>query len=137
MNLTTLRYFVAVAQYGSISKAAEKLYITQPALSRHIQRLEDELGVVLLDRKNESGLTESGKICLKLVKDLLYQADQLYASANAIRKGETGSLAIGYCGGERHFLFFFIKEIRKRYPNIEITFQKNVNVKLLIDGLAV
>jgi DNA-binding transcriptional LysR family regulator len=54
MNRTTLRYFVTVVQLGSIRQAAEQLNVAQSAISRQIMRLEEDLGVPLLDRRNWS-----------------------------------------------------------------------------------
>ena len=77
MELNSLRYFVCVANYLSFSRAAEHLYISQPALSYHISNLEKELGVSLFIReKRHIALTEAGKI-------LLEEADQVCSHVNA------------------------------------------------------
>ena len=71
MDTRVLRYFLTVAQTGNITEAAKKLHITQPTLSRQLQKLEEDLGQELLDRtqKGHFGLTNAGKI-RKFTSDL-------------------------------------------------------------------
>ena len=77
MELRHLRYFAAVAAHGSFSRAAHNLHLTQPALSRQVKDLEDELGVPLLVRgTNAITLTEAGEIFYEEARDLLARADQ-------------------------------------------------------------
>ncbi|WP_279239728.1 LysR family transcriptional regulator [Scytonema sp. UIC 10036] len=76
MELRHLKYFVTVAQELSFSRAAVRLFISQPALSRQIKDLEDELGVLLFERKSHGlTLTEAGKFFLKQAKDILDRSD--------------------------------------------------------------
>jgi DNA-binding transcriptional LysR family regulator len=66
MEFRQLRYFVAVAETGNISRAARKIFLTQPALSRQIKALEDEIGQCLLERKAHSiHLTPAGEAMLR------------------------------------------------------------------------
>ncbi|MDE7169739.1 MAG: LysR family transcriptional regulator, partial [Mucispirillum sp.] len=72
MNLKVLRYFLEIAKTENISKAADNLYITQPALSRHIMELENELGVKLFTRdKRRLQLTEEGALLVKRSEEIL------------------------------------------------------------------
>ena len=72
MELRRLRYFVAVAENGSISKAAQKIFLTQPALSRQIKALEDEIGLLLFERQAHSiRLTPAGEVLLEEARKLL------------------------------------------------------------------
>ncbi|PYK79642.1 MAG: hypothetical protein DME38_06560 [Verrucomicrobia bacterium] len=76
MELRHLRYFVAVAEMENVSRAALKLHVSQPALSRQIRDLEDEIGFCLLERTAKSvRLTEAGRAFLNDARELLRQAD--------------------------------------------------------------
>lgn len=78
MELEQLRIFVAVAEAGSFSKGAKRLYISHSTTSRAVAALEEELGVLLLHRDNHvSGLTPAGEILLEEAKNILASADGL------------------------------------------------------------
>lgn len=95
MELRQLRYFVAVAETGNISRAAQKIFLTQPALSRQIKALEDELGQCLLERKaNSIHLTPAGEAMLREARELLRHAEQAAERVRATSAG--GRLRIGY-----------------------------------------
>jgi DNA-binding transcriptional LysR family regulator len=95
MELRQLRHFAAVALYGNFSRAAKQLNLTQPALSRQVKNLEDELGVVLLKRR-ENGvcLTHAGKMFLEEAREILARADQ--AVRRIHKKSCEKPLRIGY-----------------------------------------
>ena len=74
-ELIQLEQLVAIADFGTVSKASEQLHISQPALSRAIQHLEDELGVTLFDRhKNKIILNENGKLAVEYARKILDEA---------------------------------------------------------------
>lgn len=78
MQFKEIQYFITIVQTGTFTAAAEQLYISQPALSQHIRRLEDEVGAKLFDRsKHSAELTEAGKLFLQEGKRLLLIHDQL------------------------------------------------------------
>src|SRR6266536_5369649 len=82
MELRQLRYFVAVAETGNISRAARKIFLTQPALSRQIKTLENEIGQCLLERSAHSiRLTPVGEALLRDARDLLQHAEQVLERA--------------------------------------------------------
>ena len=102
MELRPLRSFIAAAEDGNISKAAIRLGMTQPALSRQIKGLEEELGVALLDRKAHSfSLTTAGEVLLREGRGLLEKADiieqrvKATAKAQVLRVGYSPSLSAG------------------------------------------
>jgi DNA-binding transcriptional LysR family regulator len=96
LDFRALRYFVAVAEELHFTRAAERLYIAQPALSEHIRRLEDELGVQLLRRTTRKvELTPAGEEFLTHARRILAEADDALADALRAARGETGSLRIG------------------------------------------
>lgn len=95
MELRHLRYFAAVAAHGSFSRAAHNLHLTQPALSRQVKDLEDELGVPLFLRgKNTVSLTEAGELFYEEARDLLARADQAIQRVRGEAKSEV--LRVGY-----------------------------------------
>ncbi len=97
MELRHLRYFVAVAEALSFNKASAKLRTAQPALSRQIQDLEDEIGVDLLVRSPRGvKLTAEGKLYLEEAKDILNRSGEAISKVRALAKGDYGELHVGY-----------------------------------------
>jgi DNA-binding transcriptional LysR family regulator len=97
MELRHLRYFVAVAEALSFTKAAEKLRLAQPSLTRQVRNLEDEIGVKLLDRSNNRvALTDAGSLFLFDSKKLLAMCDESIAAAQRMNRGGSSALNIGY-----------------------------------------
>src|SRR5437660_1170069 len=97
MELRHLRYFVAVAEMENVSRAALKLHVSQPALSRQIHDLEDELGFPLLERSAKSmRLTQAWRIFLNEARGVLQRADEAVKKARAAANGESEELHIGY-----------------------------------------
>lgn len=136
MNIDSLRYFAAVAEHKSFSKAAESLHITQPALSKSLQRLEKELGVSLFLRTTTSvALTEVGEACLREARQLLHHADAILDLTGEQARGDHGTLVIGHNGGEGVFLYPIVNAILLQYPKIEIRLHKEPNSHLLKHAL--
>ena len=97
MELRHLRYFVAVAEAENVTRAAAKLHVAQPAVSRQIRDLEEELGVALLERTAKAvRLTEAGRVFLKEACAVLVRADEAVAAVRAIAGGVRGELHVGY-----------------------------------------
>ena len=97
MELRHLRYFVAVAEALNFTKAAARLRVAQPALSRQVQDLEDEIGVDLLTRSPRGvALTAEGKLFFDEVRELLKRTDEAVEKTRALARGEFGELQIGY-----------------------------------------
>lgn len=96
MLMRQLEYFVAVAREQHFGRAAEACYISQPALSIAIGKLERELNVTLINRgQNFQGLTPEGERLLSWAKQVLANKDQLKAAAAALQSGTTGTLRVG------------------------------------------
>lgn len=96
MNLQHLRHLVALADLGSFSRAAEHCHLTQPALSRSIAQLEDELGLQLIDRvgrRNE--ITASGHSVLERARKILFETDELVHNAQLQASGGGGHIRLG------------------------------------------
>lgn len=99
MELRHLRYFVVLAEELHFGRAATRLCITQPPLSFNIKQLEDELGVILLDRGNKRVvLTQAGKAFYDEACVILASADRAKEIAIAISRGQVGRLDIGFSG---------------------------------------
>src|SRR6185369_5072798 len=97
MELRHLRYFVAVAEALNFTKASARLRVAQPALSRQMTDLEDEIGVYLMKRSPRGvTLTAEGKLFLDEVRELLKRADESVEKVRALARGEYGELHVGY-----------------------------------------
>lgn len=97
MELRHLRYFVIVAEEQNVTRAAQRLHVSQPPLSRQIQDLEAELGVILFHRTAKSlALTEAGKIFLNEARGVLLRADKAVEAVRAAARQDRGRLHIGY-----------------------------------------
>lgn len=122
MDLRHARTFVTVAELGTVSKAALRLRIAQPALSRQIADLERELGLLLFDRIGRRlRLTGEGEQLLEECRSLLNQADAVGERAELLRRGDTGVLKIA---ASPQFIEATIAGILRRYsasyPNVQV-----------------
>ena len=122
MELRHLRYFVTVADAAGVSRAAQRLRMTQPALSRQIRDLERELGLRLFDRVGRRiVLTAEGDDLLRRCRDLLSGVESLAARADALRGGERGVLRVGSTPQTLESVFAgFLTRYGRRRPGIEI-----------------
>ena len=112
MELRHLRYFVAVAEERNFTRAAERLHIAQPPLSRQIQQLEEELGLRLLDRgERPLQLTEAGRFFYDQARNLLTQAQGIRAMTRRIALARR-QLVIGYVGST---LYRPLPEVIRRF----------------------
>jgi DNA-binding transcriptional LysR family regulator len=99
MELRHLRYFVAVAEELHFRRAAERLHVAQPAVSEQVRKLEEELGVRLLDRTHRSvSLTDAGAVMLTEARQVLRTAENAKLAARNARDRVTFRLRIGYVG---------------------------------------
>lgn len=122
MELRHLRYFAAVAEELNITKAAARLHVSQPPLSRQIRDLEDELGVVLLKRSPKAvELTEAGKLFYKETKTILAHVDVATEKVRSlVQRGET-ELRVGYAPSPTaDFLPKVLRELKRTLPKARI-----------------
>lgn len=97
MELRHLRYFVVVAEEQNVTRAAARLHVSQPPLSRQIRDLEDELGVALFDHGAKAvRLTEAGKIFLTEARAALQRVDDAVQMVKAVANGQRGEIHVGY-----------------------------------------
>jgi len=122
MTLVQLRHLISLAQSGSFTRSAEALYLTQPALSRSIRALEDELGQPLFDRVGRrSVLTPFGVEALQRARQLVFDADELAGSGQQMRDGRSGTVRIGLGSGPGAMLMTpLLKTMAKSHPTVHI-----------------
>jgi DNA-binding transcriptional LysR family regulator len=122
MDLRHLRYFQAVAEELSYSRAAERLRIAQPALSRAVQEIEAELGGPLLDRnRRRVSLTPAGKVLLRETAIIFERWEEALRRVRRTAAGEEGELRLGYIGPPTQpFLGRLLAEYRLRYPLVAV-----------------
>lgn len=126
MELRHLRYFQAVAEELSFSKAARRLRIAQPALSRVVQEMERELGAQLIERERRSPrLTPAGAVLLHEAGLLLERHEESMRRVRRTAKGEEGELRLGYIGPPtRMFLARLLKEYARRFPRVTVILEE-------------
>jgi LysR family cyn operon transcriptional activator len=132
MNLRHLRAFATIADAGGFVRAATRLNLSQPALSRQIHALEDELGVPLFDRLGHRvQLTSEGEDLLRRSRRLLAEADSLGERARLLKGGETGILRVGATPQViENLLATFLIEYRRRHPRVEVHLVEEGGVRL-------
>jgi DNA-binding transcriptional LysR family regulator len=122
MELRHLRYFVAVAEDLSFTKAAQKLRLAQPSLTRQVRNLENEIGVRLLERANNRvALTEEGRRFLFDAKKLLTMCAESVAAVQEMNRGESSELNIGYVSNIHYGLLpATLGAFRKLCPSVAL-----------------
>ena len=123
MELRHLRYFVAVAEAENVSRAALKLHVSQPGLSRQIRSLEDEIGFQLFERSAKSlKLTAAGKVFLAEAKSVLQHADDAVKKARAISGGTGGEINVGYAPSLTvQILPAALRAFQGEFPHVRVT----------------
>ena len=137
MNINQIKYFLVAAQCLSFTKAANQLYITQPALSRQIQMMEEELGVILFLRTSRKmQLTPAGVILKERFKNIYDDYNAAVAKARSAYQGLSGELNVGILEGTYVGDLFpnVLKYFSKQYPNVDIKIS-NYSFGSLIDGI--
>ena len=122
MELRHLRYFVAVAEEENVSRAALKLHVSQPGLSRQIRDLEDEIGFQLFERSAKSlRLTEAGKVFLGEARAVLLHAEDAVKKARAVSGGMSGEINVGYAPSLTvQILPAALRKFQGRFPNVRV-----------------
>lgn len=132
MNFRHLRAFAAIVDAGGFARAAVRLNLSQPALSRQIHALEAELGVPLFDRIGRRvQLTSEGEDLLGRSRRLLAEAESLGERARSLKTGQTGILRIGATPQMiENLLADFLTRYRRRHPGVEIHLVEDGGVRL-------
>ncbi|MBE5730698.1 MAG: LysR family transcriptional regulator [Clostridiales bacterium] len=122
MNFSNLEYFVTVAEELNITKAAERLYISQQSLSNQIIKLENELNVKLFSRSPSLTLTYAGETLLKHAKNLLDSRDQMLKEIEDIKESKRGTIKIGVSHTRgRVLLPDILPSFQAKYPLVEVS----------------
>lgn len=123
MNLAQLEHLLAVADTGSFSRAAERQHLTQSALSRSIQTLEDDLGARLIDRSGKrSELTPLGQAVAVRARRMVFEAAELRRSAELLKQGDLGALRVGLGSGPGALLMTpFLTHMARHHPGVQVT----------------
>ncbi len=122
MELRHLRYFVAVAGEENVSRAALKLHVSQPGLSRQIRDLEDEIGFSLFERSAKSlRLTAAGKVFLAEARAVLLHADDAVKKARAAAGGAGGEIHVGYAPSLTvQILPAALRKFQGKFPGVRV-----------------
>jgi LysR family hydrogen peroxide-inducible transcriptional activator len=136
MNLQELRYLVAVAEHRHFGRAAEACNVSQPTLSSQIKKLEDELGVMLLERTNKRvDITPVGEQILRHAQRALAETGQMEAVARAARDPLVGALKLGVIPTLAPYLMpLILKPLRQAYPELTIELWED-QTRALVEGI--
>lgn len=137
MELTQLEFFLAVVQEGSFSKAAERVYRTQPAISIAVRRLEEEVGAPLFERSQKTPvLTEAGELIYDYAKRILALRDQARNVVTELRALERGRVRIGANESTSLYLLpHLILDYREQHPNVKVEIYRHVSERLPLEVL--
>src|SRR6266536_5264578 len=125
MELSQLEVFLAVAREHRFSRAAEKLYRTQSAVSQTVRKLEDELGEALFDRSSREGvLTDAGKGLFEYAEKLINLRSEASESLTELRELQKGKLVIAANEFTVLYLLPLLAEFRRLHPMIKITVER-------------
>ncbi|WP_077036680.1 LysR family transcriptional regulator [Pelomonas sp. KK5] len=128
MDIRQLRYFVAVADAGHMTRAAATLGIQQPPLSQQVAALEARLGLRLFERHPKGvNLTDAGRLLLKEARHVLGEMETLERRMSAIAEGRRGELAVGFTSSAAAHRFTpqALRECRRQYPDIALALSEN------------
>ncbi len=123
MSMNNLKIFINTADAGSLTKAAEALYISQPAVSKAIKSIEDDLGAALFYRDKKSGisLTDTGKCVLGYARQMMLMEEKIYQTAYLSKNLLEGTLKIASLpSGITFFLADAIASFQKQHPQVNI-----------------
>ena len=135
MELRHLRYFVAIAEERSITRAAERLWIAQPGLSTQVRRLEAELGIQLLHRHTRGvDLTDAGEVFLERARATLAAAEEARSTGRELEAGLVGSLRLGIATElPARFGPSLLAGFGRERPDVELTVLESYSGTLLRD----
>ncbi|WP_066307563.1 LysR family transcriptional regulator [Bacillus sp. FJAT-29814] len=133
MHFEQLFYFQTVAKHNSFTKASEELNLSQPALSRSILRLEEEIGVPLLERKSRGVvLNQYGKVFLEYVNQVLSEMKDAKQKIHDMVDPNHGTISLAFIQTlGSSFVPDLISDFQKEFPNIQFQLSQNISSKIL------
>lgn len=133
MNVRDFQYLTAIGKHGSISKAAQELYLSQPALSKFLQRLEQECGTPLFQHVGKSLVpTYAGEYCLEKAEEILYLHDQITNRCTDIAQLLRGRIKLGLpMSRTNYFLAQILPIFYRDFPGIHVSLEENATSVLL------
>lgn len=136
MTTEQLKNFLVVAETLNFRKSTEKIYIAQPALSRQIQLLEQEIGAILFDRsKKQIKLTTAGCFFKKEAQRIISQLEEAIHKAGQVHRGESGEIKVGHASSAmQSVLPGFLKKIQENYTDLKISLTEGTN-RFIFDKL--
>ncbi len=133
-ELRQLKQLLALSEYGTLSEAAEKLFITQPALSRSMQKLENELGIPLFvhNKKNRISLNQNGELAVTYAKMLLTQASDIEEKLRLFNRTQN-TISIGSCAPAP--IWKLMPFLTNHHPDMTISYEIHADSEFLIKSL--
>jgi DNA-binding transcriptional LysR family regulator len=135
-DLRQLRYFVAVAEERSLTRAAARLHIAQQSLSQQIRTLEAQLGVTLFERSTRGvELTDVGAVLLREARPVLARAERAMEAVRRAARGEQGELRVGFLSTvANYFMPPVVRAFRERHPGVTLH-TEDLTIAALVAGL--
>jgi DNA-binding transcriptional LysR family regulator len=131
MEISQLEVFLAVAREGGFSRAAEKLYRTQSAVSQAVRKLEDEIGEPLFDRSTRDGvMTDAGQVLREYAERLLNLRENAREALGELRELQKGKLVVGANEFTALYLLRVLAEFRRLHPAIRIVVQRSLGSQI-------
>lgn len=135
MTIVQIEYLLAVANCGSFSLASERCFVTQPSLSMQIKNLEEELGVVLLDRSKKPVIpTEAGHVVIRNAREALKAYNYIRESVNELKGEVSGTLRLGVIPSIAPYLLHkFIPGFLRKYPKVELEIREMKTADIIVN----
>ncbi|WP_054714522.1 LysR substrate-binding domain-containing protein [Rhodococcus sp. SMB37] len=137
MEIHQIRAFLAVAEELHFGRAAQRLHVAQPPLSRTIKQLEKELGITLFERSTRSvQLTEAGQALIEPARAILDAVRLAEMAVTAAGRGRTGRVRIGFAGTSHHLVGRWAKLVRRTHPGIEFVLTSSAYASEVLNRLS-
>lgn len=136
MTIIQLEYLLAVVNCGSFSAAADQCFVTQPSLSMQVKNLEEELGVILLDRSRKPVIpTEAGNLVVKMAKETLMSYNRIKESVHELKGEVSGVLRLGVIPTIAPYLLHrFVTDFQRRYTKVDLQIRE-MTTQSIIEAL--
>lgn len=135
MTITQLEYVLAVAEFKHFGKAAQSCFVTQPTLSMQLQKLEDELEVIIFDRsKNPIAITDEGQAVVKQALKIVNEHKKLYSILNESKDHISGDFKLAIIPTLSPFIIpLFLKQFSEKYPDVNLIIKESITEDIISD----